>query len=54
MGALTDARREAARSRYDNLMSVGEKPFHYGTHFSSPMFNCLPFPDQNGTLYAYI
>ncbi|RPD65419.1 beach-domain-containing protein [Lentinus tigrinus ALCF2SS1-7] len=40
MGALTEARREAARSRYDNLQSVGEKPFHYGTHFSSSMIVC--------------
>ncbi|OBZ78370.1 Beige 1 [Grifola frondosa] len=40
MGALTLARQEAARSRYDNLLSVGEKPFHYGTHFSSSMIVC--------------
>nr|VWO93939.1 G protein beta subunit Gib2 [Ganoderma boninense] len=40
MGALTEARREAARSRYENLMSVEEKPFHYGTHFSSSMIVC--------------
>ena len=40
MGALTEARREAARSRYDNLQSVGETPFHYGTHFSSSMIVC--------------
>ncbi|TBU31477.1 beach-domain-containing protein [Dichomitus squalens] len=40
MGALTEARREAAQSRYENLMSVGEKPFHYGTHFSSSMIVC--------------
>jgi len=35
MGALTPERCEIARSRYENLESVGEKPFHYGTHFSS-------------------
>lgn len=40
MGALTPAREEAARSRYANLESVGEKPFHYGTHFSSSMIVC--------------
>ncbi|KAI0746713.1 beach-domain-containing protein [Daedaleopsis nitida] len=40
MGALTEARRDAAGSRYENLMSVGEKPFHYGTHFSSSMIVC--------------
>ncbi|KAH9919489.1 beach-domain-containing protein [Epithele typhae] len=40
MGALTEGRQEAARSRYENLMSVEEKPFHYGTHFSSSMIVC--------------
>lgn len=40
MGALTEARREAATSRYDSLASVGERPFHYGTHFSSSMIVC--------------
>ncbi|TFY62229.1 hypothetical protein EVJ58_g3994 [Rhodofomes roseus] len=40
MGALTPAREEAARSRYVNLESVDEKPFHYGTHFSSSMIVC--------------
>ena len=35
MGALTPERCEIARSRYQNLESVEEKPFHYGTHFSS-------------------
>ena len=40
MGALTDPRREAARSRYSSLESVGEIPFHYGTHFSSSMITC--------------
>ncbi|KAL1717715.1 beach-domain-containing protein, partial [Schizophyllum commune] len=40
MGALTEARREAAESRYSSLMSVGEPPFHYGTHFSSSMIVC--------------
>ncbi|KAI6038492.1 hypothetical protein EDC04DRAFT_2868311 [Pisolithus marmoratus] len=40
MGALTEARREIAESRYHNLEGVGEKPFHYGTHFSSSMIVC--------------
>ncbi|KAI0079797.1 beach-domain-containing protein [Panus rudis PR-1116 ss-1] len=40
MGALTPSRREAAETRYRNLESVGEKPFHYGTHFSSSMIVC--------------
>lgn len=40
MGALTDARRDAASTRYINLEGVGEKPFHYGTHFSSSMIVC--------------
>jgi len=40
MGALTDARCDAASSRYLNLESVEEKPFHYGTHFSSSMIVC--------------
>lgn len=40
MGALTEARREAAISRYTNLASVEEVPFHYGTHFSSSMIIC--------------
>ncbi|KAJ2916640.1 hypothetical protein MD484_g3777, partial [Candolleomyces efflorescens] len=40
MGALTAVRREAAETRYTNLKSVGEEPFHYGTHFSSSMIVC--------------
>ncbi|KAJ7720932.1 beach-domain-containing protein [Mycena metata] len=40
MGALTETRREAAEMRYSNLESVGEDPFHYGTHFSSSMIVC--------------
>ncbi|KAF9067929.1 beach-domain-containing protein [Rhodocollybia butyracea] len=40
MGALTAARREAAETRYSNLASVDEAPFHYGTHFSSSMIVC--------------
>ncbi|KAH7890525.1 hypothetical protein F5I97DRAFT_1922982 [Phlebopus sp. FC_14] len=40
MGALTADRCEIAVSRYNNLQSVGEKPFHYGTHFSSSMIVC--------------
>ncbi|KAI0261217.1 beach-domain-containing protein [Gloeopeniophorella convolvens] len=56
MGALTDARREAAQSRYENLESVGENPFHYGTHFSSSMIVChflirlAPFTNMFKTL----
>jgi len=56
MGALTPARREAAQSRYENLQSVEEKPFHYGTHFSSSMIVCLflirlaPFTNMFKTL----
>ena len=56
MGALTLARREAAQSRYENLESVEEKPFHYGTHFSSSMIVChflirlAPFTNMFKTL----
>ncbi|KAF8208087.1 hypothetical protein K438DRAFT_1667321 [Mycena galopus ATCC 62051] len=56
MGALTEARREAAEMRYTNLESVGEKPFHYGTHFSSSMIVChflirmAPFTNMFKTL----
>ncbi|KAL0958994.1 hypothetical protein HGRIS_014308 [Hohenbuehelia grisea] len=56
MGALTPARREAAESRYTNLQSVDEKPFHYGTHFSSSMIVChflirmAPFTNMFKTL----
>lgn len=56
MGTLTPARREAAQSRYENLESVEEKPFHYGTHFSSSMIVChflirlAPFTNMFKTL----
>ncbi|KAI0700338.1 beach-domain-containing protein [Cytidiella melzeri] len=40
MGALTPSRKEAAEARYAALESVDEKPFHYGTHFSSSMIVC--------------
>lgn len=40
MGALNDGRREAAEQRYTALQSVGEDPFHYGTHYSSSMIVC--------------
>lgn len=40
MGALTPGRIEAAETRYQNLASIEEKPFHYGTHFSSSMIVC--------------
>lgn len=60
MGALTPARCEAAATRYDNLESVGEKPFHYGTHFSSSMIVChflirlAPFTNMFKTLQVSI
>ncbi|KAI0029515.1 beach-domain-containing protein [Vararia minispora EC-137] len=56
MGALTPARRDAAQSRYEALGSIGEKPFHYGTHFSSSMIVChflirlAPFTNMFKTL----
>ncbi|KAF8885379.1 hypothetical protein CPB84DRAFT_1837906 [Gymnopilus junonius] len=56
MGALTPARRQAAEMRYSNLVSVGEEPFHYGTHFSSSMIVChflirlAPFTNMFKTL----
>lgn len=56
MGALTEARREAATVRYESLQSVEEKPFHYGTHFSSSMIVChflirlAPFTNMFKTL----
>ncbi|KLT43791.1 beach-domain-containing protein [Cutaneotrichosporon oleaginosum] len=40
MGALTPARREEALERYQAMEGVGEKPFHYGTHYSSSMIVC--------------
>jgi hypothetical protein len=60
MGALTPARCEAAATRYANLESVGEKPFHYGTHFSSSMIVChflirlAPFTNMFKTLQVSI
>ena len=56
MGALTPVRRRAAETRYTNLESVGEEPFHYGTHFSSSMIVChflirlAPFTNMFKTL----
>jgi hypothetical protein len=56
MGALTTPRRQAAETRYTNLESVGEDPFHYGTHFSSSMIVChflirlAPFTNMFKTL----
>ncbi|THH31660.1 hypothetical protein EUX98_g2544 [Antrodiella citrinella] len=56
MGALTEGRREAAESRYQSLQSVEEKPFHFGTHFSSSMIVChflirmAPFTNMFKTL----
>lgn len=40
MGALSEARREAAAERYQATEGVGEPPFHYGTHYSSSMIVC--------------
>ncbi|ODN93441.1 hypothetical protein L198_05306 [Cryptococcus wingfieldii CBS 7118] len=40
MGALTQARREEAVERYSATESVGETPFHFGTHYSSSMIVC--------------
>ncbi|WWC96475.1 hypothetical protein V866_003343 [Kwoniella sp. B9012] len=40
MGALTPARREDAVERYSATEGVGEKPFHYGTHYTSSMIVC--------------
>ncbi|GJJ12773.1 hypothetical protein Clacol_007018 [Clathrus columnatus] len=40
MGILSPAREVEAISRYTSLESIGEKPFHYGTHFSSSMITC--------------
>jgi hypothetical protein len=40
MGAMTEERKEAAKARYSNLESIGEPPFHHGTHFSSAMIVC--------------
>lgn len=40
MGALTPARRAAATERYEQSASAGEKPFQFGTHFSSSMIVC--------------
>lgn len=37
MGAQTVARQTDYKMRYNNLMEVGEIPFHYGTHYSSAM-----------------
>ncbi|KIY47744.1 beach-domain-containing protein [Fistulina hepatica ATCC 64428] len=56
MGALTPERRAAAKMRYENLLSVEETPFHYGTHFSSSMIVChflirlAPFTNMFKTL----
>jgi len=56
MGALTPERRLAAETRFSNLRSVGETPFHYGTHFSSSMIVChflirlAPFTNMFKTL----
>jgi hypothetical protein len=59
MGALNPARRNAAEARYEALLSVGEAPFHYGTHFSSSMIVChflirlAPFTNMFKTLQVH-
>ncbi|GHJ86512.1 hypothetical protein NliqN6_2914 [Naganishia liquefaciens] len=40
MGALTPARRDAANERYVQTELTGEKPFQFGTHYSSSMIVC--------------
>lgn len=56
MGALTTVQRQAAETKYENLKSVGEEPYHYGTHFSSSMIVChflirlAPFTNMFKTL----
>ena len=40
MGALTDSRRQAATERYQQSQMSGEKPFQFGTHYSSSMITC--------------
>ncbi|KAF8802774.1 hypothetical protein BYT27DRAFT_7196324 [Phlegmacium glaucopus] len=46
MDALTPARCRAAETRYTNIGSVGEEPFHYGIHFSSSMIASRPFANM--------
>jgi hypothetical protein len=40
MGALTPERRAAAIERYQQMELAGEKPFQFGTHYSSSMIVC--------------
>jgi hypothetical protein len=40
MGALTESRRQAATERYQQSEMSGDKPFQFGTHFSSSMITC--------------
>jgi hypothetical protein len=40
MGALTDNRRQAATERFQQSQMSGEKPFQFGTHYSSSMITC--------------
>ncbi len=40
MGALTAERRAAATERYQQMELAGEKPFQFGTHYSSSMIVC--------------
>lgn len=60
MGALTEARRQAAIERYQQSGMAGDKPFHFGTHYSSSMITCSflirlePFTDMFLTLQASI
>jgi hypothetical protein len=52
MGALTDARREAAEARYSNLEQVQEVPFHYGNSIIRRHFLCSKSNDFSGTHFA--
>jgi beige protein homolog 1 len=37
MGAQTPSRQADYMARYNSLAEIGERPFHYGTHYSSAM-----------------
>ena len=69
MGALTPVREEAARTRYTNLESVGETPFHYGAQVGFikrrpnslahrdtllQLYDCVPFPDSPSSFYTHV
>ncbi len=50
MGALTPAREEAAQTRYMNLESVGETPFHYGAQVDFRMMSELTRVQEHTSL----